>query len=99
MGNASFLTPTYFFSSIRKGSGKSVILSNTAVFLNNSGKKVAVIDFESCTPLKLRNSFPDSIVLQEYADLSALLSETSSRYKKAFYFIGCTINFSICVYC
>ncbi|PKL40335.1 MAG: hypothetical protein CVV41_19935 [Candidatus Riflebacteria bacterium HGW-Riflebacteria-1] len=86
MGKASLLTPVYFFSSIRAGSGKSSMLANLAVFLNNINQKIAIVDLDAETPLKLKNTFPRSISLQEYSDISLISQNHDSRYQKNFYF-------------
>ncbi|MBU1108201.1 MAG: ParA family protein [Candidatus Riflebacteria bacterium] len=86
MGKASLLTPVYFFSSIRAGSGKSSMLAHLAVYLNNVNQKVAIVDLDTDTPLKLKNSFPRSINLQEYSDISLISQNQDSRYQKNFYF-------------
>ncbi|MGM0598778.1 MAG: hypothetical protein ACQETH_03065 [Candidatus Rifleibacteriota bacterium] len=86
MGSASFLTPVYLFSSISAGTGKASLLANYAVFLNNAGNKIAVIDLDSTAPLKLRNSFPDSINLQVYDEISRNVKYQQSRYQKTFFF-------------
>lgn len=86
MRRASFLTPIFFFSSIRAGSGKASIVANLSVYLNNLSQKIALIDLDADTPLKLKNSFPQSIALQEYADVSQLAKGEESRFQKNFYF-------------
>lgn len=86
MGRASFVTPVYFFSSIKAGSGKASLIANYAVFLNNLGNKVAVIDLDATAPLKLKNSFPQSVNFQEYNDLGQILNAGDSRYQRTFYF-------------
>ncbi len=86
MARASFTTPVYFFSSIRAGSGKASIVANLAIFLNNLAQKVALIDLDSETPLKLKNSFPQSINLQTYADLAQVARSEDNRFQKNFYF-------------
>lgn len=62
------------------------MIANFSVFLNNLGHKVAIIDLDSNTPLKLKNVFPQSIQLQEYEDLRQIISSGDSRYQKTFYF-------------
>lgn len=86
MARASFLTPIFFFSSIRAGSGKASIVTNLSVYLNNLSQKIAIIDLDADAPLKLKNSFPQSISLQEYADVNLLAKGEDSRYQKNFYF-------------
>ncbi|KAF1080702.1 MAG: hypothetical protein GQF41_3112 [Candidatus Rifleibacterium amylolyticum] len=86
MGKASLLTPVYFFSSIRAGSGKSTMLANLAIYLNNINQRIAIVDLDSDTPLKLKNTFPRSISLQEYPDVSLISQNQDSRYQKNFYF-------------
>lgn len=86
MGKPSLLTPVYFFSSMRAGSGKSTMLANLAIFLNNSGHKIAIVDLDSATPQKIKASFPRAINLQEYSDISLISQKGDSRYQKTFYF-------------
>lgn len=86
MGKTTFLTPVYFFSSIRAGSGKASVVANLAIFLNNLSQKVAIVDLDHDAPLKIKNSFPASITLQEYGELSQLAQSSDSRYQKSFYF-------------
>lgn len=86
MGKTSFLTPVYLFSSIRAGSGKASTVANLAIFLNNLGQKLAIVDLDHEAPLKLKNSLSSSIILQEYNDISQLAKSTDSRYQKNFYF-------------
>lgn len=86
MGKTTFLTPVYFFSSIRAGSGKASVVANLAVFLNSLSQKVAIVDLDHDAPLKIKNSFPSSIALQEYGELSQLAQSSDSRYQKSFYF-------------
>jgi MinD-like ATPase involved in chromosome partitioning or flagellar assembly len=86
MGSASFLTPVYLFSSISAGTGKASLLANYAVFLNNAGNRIALIDLDFSTPLKLRNAFPESINLQIYEEISNNVQSQQSRYQKTFFF-------------
>ena len=62
------------------------MLANLAVFLNNINQKIAIVDLDSETPLKLKNAFPRSISLQEYSDVSLISQNHDSRYQKNFYF-------------
>ncbi|PKL48797.1 MAG: hypothetical protein CVV42_08315 [Candidatus Riflebacteria bacterium HGW-Riflebacteria-2] len=71
---------------MRAGSGKSTILANLSIYLNNNNQRIAIVDLDSETPLKLKNCFPRSISLQEYADISLSSQHTDSRYQKNFYF-------------
>ena len=80
------LTPIYFFSSVRAGSGKSTIVSNLSVYLNNLSNKVAVIDFDYNSPDKLRSTFPPSIEIKDYDELSTLVSASDPRFQQNFYF-------------
>ncbi|GAB4269564.1 MAG: hypothetical protein Kow0029_05640 [Candidatus Rifleibacteriota bacterium] len=86
MGRAAFVTPVYFFSSIRTGSGKSSLVANFAIYQNSCGKKVAIIDLDFYSPQKLKNVFPQAVVLNEYADLQKIQQASESRYQKSFYF-------------
>ncbi|MEW6711712.1 MAG: hypothetical protein AB1403_17960, partial [Candidatus Riflebacteria bacterium] len=87
MGRASFVTPVYIFSSIKAGSGKASLLAHFAVYQNNAGKKVAIIDLDSSAPLKLKTAFPQSVDIREYPDLNQIVSlTTESRYQRTFYF-------------
>ena len=56
------------------------MLANLAVFLNNSGRKIAIVDLDAETPQKLKSSFPRSINLQEYADITVISQNQDSRY-------------------
>ncbi|NCB39319.1 MAG: hypothetical protein EOM80_11185, partial [Erysipelotrichia bacterium] len=91
MGRASFLTPVYFFTSTRSASGKASIVANLATHLNNLGEKIAIVDLDSGTPLKLKSSFSQAITLQEYSDISTLPHTQDSRYQKNFYFSDTTL--------
>lgn len=86
MGRAFFVTPVYIFSSIRAGSGKASLLANFAVFQNNAGNKVAIIDLDSGSPQKLKNAFPQSVHIHEYPDLNQIVNNNESRYQRTFYF-------------
>lgn len=86
MGKASLLTPVYFFSSMRAGSGKSTMLANLSIYLNNTSQRIAIVDLDADTPLKLKSTFPRSISLQEYSDISLISQHQDSRYQKNFYF-------------
>ncbi len=86
MARASFTTPVYFFTSIRAGSGKATIVANLAVYLNSLAKKVALIDLDAETPLKLKNTFPQSISLQMYADIGQIARSEENRFQRNFYF-------------
>ncbi len=86
MGRVSYLTPTYFFASVRKLAGKASSVANLSIFLNYSSNKVAIIDLDKDSPAKLVNAFPASVVLQQYSDISDLQAESGSRFKKAIYF-------------
>lgn len=86
MARATFLIPIYFFSSIRAGVGKASIVANLAIFLNNLRQKVAIIDLDGDSPRKLKNSFPQSITLQEYADLCQIAHSEENRFQRNFYF-------------
>ncbi len=86
MARATLLIPIYFFSSIRAGVGKASIVANLAIFLNNLRQKVAIIDLDNDSPRKLKNSFPQSIILQEYADLCQIAHSEENRFQKNFYF-------------
>ncbi len=86
MARASFTTPVYFFTSVRAGSGKATIVANLAVYLNSLAKKVALIDLDTETPLKLKNTFPQSISLQTYADIGQISRSDENRFQKNFYF-------------
>ena len=86
MARASFLTPVYFFSSIRAGSGKASLVAGLSVFLNNLKQKIALIDLDGEMPLKLRSSFPQSIILQEYPEISQAVKAEENRFQKNFYF-------------
>ena len=80
------LTPIFFFSSIRAGSGKSTIVSNLSVYLNSINYKVAVLDFDYNSPEKLRSIFPQSVEIKDYPELSTLISATDPRFQQNFYF-------------
>ncbi len=86
MARASFTTPVYFFTSIRAGSGKASIVANLSIYLNSLAQKIALIDLDGDTPLKLKNTFPQSINLQTYADLGQLSRSEENRFQKNFYF-------------
>lgn len=90
MARASFLTPVYFFSSIRAGSGKASLVAGLSVFLNNLKQKIALIDLDGETPLKLRSTFPQSIILQEYPEISQSVKADENRFQKNFYFTETT---------
>ncbi|MDD3378156.1 MAG: hypothetical protein PHF08_11985, partial [Candidatus Riflebacteria bacterium] len=87
MRRASYFTPVYLFSSISAGCGKSTILSNLAVLLNKQGVKVAIIDFASENVKRLPDSFPKSVEIQDYPELSQLVLNEGSKFQKNFYFI------------
>lgn len=87
MRRASYFTPVYLFSSISAGCGKSTILSNLAVLLNKQGVKVAIIDFASENVKSLPDSFPKSVEIQDYPELSQLVLNEGSKFQKNFYFI------------
>ncbi|MBR4570598.1 MAG: hypothetical protein IKO19_08070, partial [Candidatus Riflebacteria bacterium] len=80
------LTPIYFFSSIRAGSGKSTIVSNFSVYLNSLNYKVAVLDFDYNSPEKLRSVFPPAVEIKDYQELSTLISASDPRFQQNFYF-------------
>ena len=80
------LTPIYFFSSVREGSGKSSIVANTSIYLCSLSYKVAVIDFDYTSPEKLRRAFPKSIEVKDYQELTELVSSKSPRFQQNFYF-------------
>ncbi len=86
MRRGTNLTPIYFFSSVRTGSGKSTIVTNLSVFLNDLNFKVAVIDFDKAQPLKLKSTYPQSVALQEYQDISNFINSEGARFQKNFYF-------------
>lgn len=90
MARASFLTPVYFFSSIRAGSGKASLVAGLSVFLNNLKQKIALIDLDGEMPLKLRSTFPQSIILQEYPEISQAVKAEENRFQKNFYFTETT---------
>ncbi len=90
MARASFLTPVYFFSSIRAGSGKASLVAGLSVFLNNLKQKIALIDLDGEMPLKLRSTFPQSIILQEYPEISQSVKAEENRFQKNFYFTETT---------
>ena len=87
MRRGSSLTPLYFFTSVRGGSGKSTIVSNLSVYLNDLNYKCAIIDLDYENPLKLKQAFPESVVLQEYPELTSLVSSNDPRFQKNFYFV------------
>jgi MinD-like ATPase involved in chromosome partitioning or flagellar assembly len=86
MSRASFVTPVYLYSSIKAGSGKASLVANHAIYLNNSGQSVAVIDLDKSKPAKLKNCFAQSINLQTYEDLGSIVNAKDSRYQRTFYF-------------
>lgn len=86
MARASFVTPVFIFGSIRAGSGKTSLLASAAVFLNNSGNRVAIIDLDASTPHKLKNNLPQSISIHEYPDLQQISAGGASRFQRSFYF-------------
>ncbi len=90
MARASFLTPVYFFSSVRAGSGKASLIAGLSVFLNNLKQKIALIDLDGEMPLKLRSTFPQSIILQEYPEISQSIKAEENRFQKNFYFTETT---------
>lgn len=80
--------PILFCSSVQAGSGKSSLVANLAVYLSSIGRRVAIVDLDGKSPLKLKRSF--FIRLNEYDDLSYLAGNDNSRYQKSFYFTDST---------
>ena len=80
------LTPIYFFSSVRAGSGKSTIVANLSVYLNSLSYKVAVLDFDYNSPDKLRSIYPQAYEIKDYPELSSLISPEDPRFQQNFYF-------------
>lgn len=83
---SSSLTPIFFFSSIRPGSGKSSIVSNLSVYLNSLKHKVAVLDFDHISPQKLRGSYPESYEIQGYSQITSIANNEAPRFQQNFYF-------------
>ena len=79
-------TPIYFFTSVRSGSGKSTIVSNLAVYLTDLEYKVALLDFDNSAPDKLVNCFPDNYEMEQYNELSTIITSEDARFTQNFYF-------------
>lgn len=86
MGSTPFLTPVFIFGSIRGGSGKSSIVAHLSVYLQSKGRRVAIIDANSAFPNQLRSVLPRSVSLECYTDLTELVIEGSSRFRRTFVF-------------
>ena len=79
-------TPIYFFSSVTLGSGKSSIVSNLSVYLTNLDYKVALLDLDDAPSDKLQDCFPNNYEMEQYSDLSSIISAEDARFTKKFYF-------------
>lgn len=86
MGSTPFLTPVFIFGSIRGGSGKSSIVAHLSVYLQSKGRRVAVIDANAPFPNLFRSVLPRSVTLECYTDLTDLVVEGSSRFRRTFVF-------------
>ncbi len=86
MGSTPFLTPVFIFGSIRGGSGKSSIVAHLSVYLQSKGRRVAVIDASAPFPNLFRSVLPRSVSLECYTDLTDLVIEGSSRFRRTFVF-------------
>ena len=72
MGKASFSSTFHVFGSSRAGSGKATIVANLAIYLHSRRFRVAVVDFHSKFQMKLRGTFPRSVQLEAFPDISEL---------------------------
>jgi len=86
MGSTPFLTPVFLFGSIRGGSGKSSIVAHLSVYLQSKSRRVAVIDANAPFPNLFRSVLPRSVSLECYTDLTDLVVEGSSRFRRTFVF-------------
>ncbi len=83
---SSNTTPIYFFTSVSSGSGKSSIVSNLAVYLTDLEYKVALLDFDNSAPDKLVNAFPENYEMEQYNELSTIITSEDARFTQNFYF-------------